>query len=97
MKKGTATIYPKKGKYIDIRQVPKAIKNAGFTPGIIKIAVTGVIKVDKEQQLILQVKETEQKFLLTDLKDATKEWMLLHAGAGTLVELVGFTRERRAV
>ncbi len=55
MKEGTATLSAKEGESINVSQVSEAIRESGFTPGIIKITAIGTTKVDKEQQMLLQL------------------------------------------
>lgn len=91
---GLAILIAEKGKSIDVHHVPKAVKDAGFTPVKIKITAEGIVKVNKRGQIIFQTGEIEQAFLLTDLNDS-KDWFLSQAKLDGVVRIVGIIEEQK--
>ena len=94
MKEGTATLEAREGESINISQVPKAIRDAGFTPGKTQVTASGYIKMDKQQRLSLQFSRPVDSFLLVDIKDKIKERLLAGAQSGKLLKIAGIIRER---
>ncbi len=94
LKGGTAILSPKREQAIDISQIPVAIKDAGFTPGKINIIALGTIKIDKENQMILQLNESEQSIPLIDIINDTRKQLLSYAKSEKLVEIAGVIHEK---
>ncbi len=94
IKEGTAVLEAKEGKSINVSQVPKAIKDSGFTPRTIKIAATGYIKMDKQQRLMLQISKPVRSLLLVDIIDTAIERLLTSATSGVRINIVGIIREK---
>lgn len=93
MKDGTAALKAREGESINISQVPKAIKDTGFTPGDISITASGKVKTDARQRLILQVSGLAQGLLLVDLKDDIRQRLGSLSGSEVAVEIQGLARE----
>lgn len=89
MKDGVATLIAREGQSININQVPAAVRDSGFTPGMIKIAAVGKIKVDEKQHFVLQIHGVEQNLILSGLKDTVKENLLSYTKSENLVEIHG--------
>jgi hypothetical protein len=89
MKEGTAALKAKKGRSIDINQVPEAVKSSGFSPGKIMITAAGRLKMDEKQKPAFHPSGAAQSFLLTDLKDALREKILSLIQSGKLTEIQG--------
>ncbi len=94
IKEGTAVLEAKEGESINVSQVPKAIKDSGFTPRTIKITATGYIKMDKKQRLMLQISKPLQSLLLVDIKDTATERLLARATSGARIQIVGIIRAK---
>ena len=72
MKQGLTEIKPKSGKKLDLSQLHKAVKDAGFTLRDVVLTVTGTI-VPQEEMLVLQSTGDGTRFLLFDSKHAQSE------------------------
>jgi copper chaperone CopZ len=94
IKEGTAVLEAKEEESINVSQVPKAIKDSGFTPRTIKIAATGYIIMDKQQRLMLQISKPLQSLLIVDIKETTLERLLASATSGVRIKIVGIIREK---
>lgn len=89
IKDGVVTLVAKEGQSININQVPTAVRDSGFTPGMIKIATVGKIKVDEKQRFVLLIHGVEQNLILSGLKDTVKEKLLSYTKSENLVEIHG--------
>lgn len=89
MKDGEAILVAKEGQSINFNQVPAAVRDSGFTPGMINIAAVGKIKVDENHHFVLLIHEVEQSFILSGLKDTVKENLLSYTKSENLVEIHG--------
>lgn len=54
---------PAKGKAFDPTRIPKAVKEAGFTPGEIEVTAAGTL-VSKGEMLVLQLSGVVPEFVL---------------------------------
>jgi mercuric ion binding protein len=92
MKKGTATLVAEEGKSLEIGQIAKAVRSAGFTPGLLRISVVGTVKKDHES-LLLDVRNTTLTLQLVELSPQLKPRLLDLANAGATVILTGTLSE----
>ncbi len=93
MNEGTVTISAREGLSIDIKQVPRAIRDSGFSMREIKALATGVVKRDG-QGLFLQYGGADDVFQLRELSSALRERLLQYAENGETVEVEGIVEER---
>jgi hypothetical protein len=63
LKNAQAVVLPAKGKSFDPTKIPRAVKDAGFTPGEIKVTVVGTL-VSKAGMLLLQMPGVFAEFVL---------------------------------
>ena len=89
MKSGTATLSAKKGKSIDVEQVSRAVKKAGFTAGPIRIEAVGTLKMNEQQRMLLQLDGHDQPFLLVKIKAGIEEQLSALAASGARVRIDG--------
>ncbi|MCR4319039.1 MAG: heavy-metal-associated domain-containing protein [Candidatus Brocadiaceae bacterium] len=89
MNDGVATLIAKEERSVNINQVTPAVRDSGFTPGMIKIAAVGKIKVNEKQRFVLLIHGVEQNFILSGVKDTVKENLLSYTKSGNLVEIHG--------
>lgn len=92
MKDGTAAMSARKGQSINFSQVPAAIRKAGFTPGTMRVVVTGTVKADDKQHLFLQF--NSEHLPLAELKEPLKEELLSRVRSGESVEVRGIVRQQ---
>jgi len=92
--RGKANLQVKEGHTININQVPSAVKEAGFTPGKIRILAVGTVN-KKNGHIGLQVQGAEQSFILSELKDPLKEELFSLLESGKVIEVHG-SAERQA-
>ncbi|MBI2956600.1 MAG: hypothetical protein HYY26_04735 [Acidobacteria bacterium] len=50
--RGAAVVRPAKGKSFDPTKIPRAVKDAGFTPGDIELTATGTLAQEKDLLLL---------------------------------------------
>jgi copper chaperone CopZ len=91
MKDGTATITAQEGRSVEVSQVPGAIRDAGFSPGTIRISARGGIAADGSARY-LQV--DGQRFLLSGVEGSLKEEVKAAQEGGGAVVLRGIVEER---
>ncbi len=60
---GTAVVRPAAGKSFDPARIPKAVKDAGFTPGEIEVTATGTL-VEENDELRLKMQGPAPIFVL---------------------------------
>ncbi len=60
---GQAVVLPAKGKSFDPTGIPKAVKDAGFTPGEIEVTILGTLK-SKDGLLLLTMPGAVTQFVL---------------------------------
>lgn len=75
MKGGTATLIAEDGKSLDIGQIGKAVRAAGFTPGLLRITAIGVVKEENENML-LEVRNSTLTLQLAKLQPQLKRHLL---------------------
>lgn len=92
LEEGTVILKAKQGESIDVIQIPKAIKDAGFTSGTMRITARGYIRVDSQKRLSLQIDKSAQFLLLVDIKNTLKEQLLSRAASGVTVKISGNIR-----
>jgi hypothetical protein len=63
LKSAQAVVLPAKGKSFDPTKIPRAVKEAGFTPGEIEVTVVGTL-VSKVDMLVLQSPGAVSEFVL---------------------------------
>jgi copper chaperone CopZ len=90
MKDGTATITPEEGRSIEIGQVPGAIRDAGFSPGTIRISARGGFAADGNN---LYLRADGQRFLLSGVEGSLEEQVKAAQEKGETVVLHGIIRE----
>jgi mercuric ion binding protein len=91
MKDGTATITALEGRSVAVGQVPGAIRDAGFSPGTIRISARGGIAADGKS---LYLQADGQRFLLSGVEGSLKEQVKAAQERGGSVVLHGIVRER---
>lgn len=64
LKSGQAVIRPAEGKSFDPTRIPKAVKDAGFSPGEIEVTAAGTLRSEKD--LLLEMTGPVPKFVLAD-------------------------------
>jgi len=89
LKAGSATLSVREGASINVRQVPDAIKAAGFTPGAIKGTAAGTIKRDNSRGLVLLVSGSRQRFMLVDMKKEMQNRLETLSNPGVPVKVKG--------
>ncbi len=92
MKNGTATLVAEDGKSIDIAQIGKAVRAAGFTPGLLRISVVGTVKEDHEN-LLLDVRNSTLTLQLIKLSSQLKPYLLDLVISGTVASFSGTLSE----
>jgi hypothetical protein len=63
LKTGQAEISPKPGKSFDPTKIPKAVKDAGFTPGELEVIALGTL-ARKAELLVLETPGPVKEFVL---------------------------------
>ncbi len=63
LKSGQAVVLPAKGKSFDSTKIPRAVKDAGFTPGDVLIVAAGAL-ARKDDLLLLEMSGPVQQFVL---------------------------------
>lgn len=63
-KDGIATLTAKAQQSIDVEQIPRAVRSAGFTPGPIMVEAVGRVETDGRDRVVLRLRGTDQAFLL---------------------------------
>jgi hypothetical protein len=74
LREGQAVVLPKPGESFDPTKIPKAVKNAGFTPGPTEVTAVGLLR-------------PENGFLLLQMPGAARRFVL--AGGAKAEELKG--------
>lgn len=92
MKKGTATLVAEEGKSLEIGQIGKAVKAAGFTPGLLRISVVGTVKKEHEN-LLLDVRNTILTLQLVKLSPQLKPQLSEMVNSGAVARLSGTLSE----
>ena len=88
-KKGVAILKAGKDRSIALINVPRAVKQAGFTPRELNVTATGTVEQDDQQRLFLMTAQGKRLFLLFDLKDTMKEQLMSAAGSTAWVRISG--------
>lgn len=92
MQEGTVSLTAEPGQSINFSQIPDAVRDAGFTPGTIKIVANGTITLDAGRQFQLNIdgrnlQLVETKNLGTQLRSAAQN--------GKPVTMRGILHERK--
>jgi copper chaperone CopZ len=90
MKDGTATITAQEGRSVEVGQVPEAIRDAGFSPGTIRISARGWIAADSKS---IYLQADGQRFLLSGVEDGLEEQIKAAQERQEAVVLHGIIRE----
>ncbi len=88
-KEGTATLVAKEGASIAVKQIPGAVKAAGFTPGSVTVDAVGNITTDEQDRMVLEVSGIDARFLIGTFAAEIEEKLRAFAGTDTLVSVVG--------
>ena len=72
IKEGTATLYPKKEQHIDIDDAKKAVKDGGFTPREVWVALVGKL-IERNSEMMLSIVSTDKEKGETETKYLLKE------------------------
>ena len=91
MKQGTASLSADKGESIRIGQVPRAVKDAGFTPGVMRIVAAGTIRAEGGR-LFVRTHGEPQELLITNMDEKIRAVLRRHAQEGTPVTVKGVAR-----
>lgn len=94
MQAGTVTMSAKKGESINVRQVPEAVEDSGFSLGKIVITVRGKIRIDNQKRLLLQVAGSKERFLLKKSSQEIKKQIAEYDKRDSSVEITGVVNER---
>lgn len=86
---GTVTLKCAENKNPAFADIRSAVKDAGFTPRLMKITAHGTIIVDEIKGLLFKFNESELPIPLMDLERNLKEKALLFARNNVRVELIG--------
>ncbi|GMT49777.1 MAG: hypothetical protein IEMM0008_1316 [bacterium] len=89
LKTGKTVLSAKDGESINVSQIPKAVKDAGFTIDSIEITAVGTIIVDDQKKISLQVNGTGDTYRLTEVKRSVKKKLRGFAKSKTTVEVIG--------
>ncbi len=95
MREGTATLVAEAGKSLDIGQIGRSVRAAGFTPGLLRITVVGTVKEDNEN-LLLDVRHSTLSIQLVRLSPQLKQQLLDLVKSGAAVSLSGTLSEAQA-
>ncbi len=76
IKEGTLLLFPKEGQHIEIDAVKKAVKDAGFTPREVWVALIGKL-VKWKDKTVLSIVSTDKKGEKTETIYLLKENQLL--------------------
>lgn len=63
LKNAEAVMRPAEGKNFDPTKIPKAVKDAGFTPGEVEITAVGILS-RQDELLILEIPGSVRQFIL---------------------------------
>jgi len=85
---GTVTLKCAENKCPAFADVRSAVKDAGFTPRVMKITAHGTIIVDEAKGLLFKFNKSDPPIPLTDLERNLKEKALLFAENNVRVELI---------
>ncbi len=85
---GTVILKCTENKSPAFADVRTAVKDAGFTPRLMKITAQGIIIVDEVKGLLFKFNESEPPIPLIDLEGNLKEKVLLFAENNARVKLV---------
>ncbi len=86
---GLASLTAKDDQSIAVREIPRAVEKAGFTPGTIRIEAVGVVAKDEQGQWVLQVAGTNETLFLVNLPDGTEEELAGLAERDSVVRVEG--------
>ncbi len=89
LKTGKTVLSAEDGKSINVSQIPKAVKDAGFTIDSIEITAVGTIIMDDQKEMSLQVDGTSDTYRLTEVKNPVKKRLRGFAKSRTTVEVIG--------
>ncbi|HEO64315.1 MAG TPA: heavy-metal-associated domain-containing protein [Spirochaetes bacterium] len=89
LKTGKTVLSAEDGKSINVSQIPKAVKDAGFTIDSIEITAVGTIIIDDQKEMSLQVDGTSDTYRLTEVKNPVKKRLRSFAKSKTIVEVIG--------
>ncbi len=82
-----ASLTAKDDQSIAVKEIPRAVEKAGFTPGTIRIEAVGVAAKDEQGQWVLQVAGTNETLFLVNLPDGAEDQLrALDRGAQVRVE-----------
>lgn len=94
IKEGMAILETEEEESIGLAHIPKAIRDAGFSPSTIEIEATGIVKKVDGQDLTFQVNRSPLSLRLADMENALKDHLLASAESGRMVRIVGTVREK---
>jgi mercuric ion binding protein len=92
MKEGTASLSAGEGQSINIAQIPKAVKESGFSPGKIEITAIGNVKRN-DQQFALLIPDADLSIPLFKIKRSLRDRLASYEQTGALVEVRGVVHE----
>jgi len=89
LKDGLVVLLPKKGENMEINEIPKAVKNSGFTAGEIHITAVGTLKKDEKNAFVFHVPDSKQVFLITGSDGEISNQLLSFVETGKNIEITG--------
>jgi mercuric ion binding protein len=90
MGRSTATLAADEGKSLDTGQINAAVKASGFTPGALKITAVGTLSSgEKEEDLLLRIRSTDQVFRLVNLPEPLRDRLQALSRSGVAIKISG--------
>ncbi len=86
---GKTVLSAKNGKSINVSQIPKAVKDAGFTIDSLEITAVGNIIIDDQKEISFQVNGTGDTYRLTEVNGSVRKKLRGFAKSKKNVELIG--------
>lgn len=94
IREGKAILEAEEQESIGLAHVPKAIRDAGFSPSTIEIEATGIVKKADGRDLMFHINQSPLSLRLADMENALKDHLLASAGSGQMIRIVGTVREK---
>ncbi len=92
MNRGVVILTAEKGRSVDIGQIPRAVKDAGFSFSQMKARVTGTARREGEK-FLLQYGGSDELFIVVDMKTDREKQFSEYIESGKTVEAEGIIQE----
>lgn len=89
IQEGNVVLSAKNGESININNIPMAVEDSGFTPRRIEVEAAGMIKVNQEGEVTLNLQGDAGRFVFSDLKRNERELLTSYAERGIYLLIGG--------